>query len=65
MADSRPLHRNPIAWLAGLVAVLILVVAVGAWYATRVLRALPGAAVVQALVAELAPRRTGPREVEL
>ena len=29
------------------------------------LLALPGAAVVQALVAELAPRRTGPREVEL
>ena len=55
MAAERPLHRNPVAWLAGLVAVLIVVVAVGAWYATRTLKALPGAAVSQgrALVKEV------------
>jgi len=47
MPADRPLHRNPVAWLAGLVAVLIVVVAVGAWYATRALRALPGAAASQ------------------
>jgi hypothetical protein len=55
MAESRPLRRNPTAWLAGLVAVLILMVAGGAWYATRVLRDLPRAAVAQgrALVREV------------
>lgn len=55
MAAERPLHRNPVAWLAGLVAVLIVVVAVGAWYATRALKALPGAAASQgrALVKEV------------
>ena len=55
MAAERPLHRNPVAWLAGLVAVLIVVVAVGAWYATRALKSLPGAAASQgrALVKEV------------
>lgn len=55
MTAERPLHRNPVAWLAGLVAVLIVVMAVGAWYATRALKALPGAAASQgrALVKEV------------
>ncbi len=55
MAAERPLHRNPVAWLAALVAVLIVVMAVGAWYATRALKALPGAAASQgrALVKEV------------
>jgi hypothetical protein len=55
MAADRPLHRNPAAWLAGLVAVLVVVITVGAWYATRALKALPGAAASQgrALVREV------------
>ena len=47
MASERPLHRNPVAWLAGLVALLIVVVAGGAWYAARVVRELPRAAAAQ------------------
>lgn len=53
---ERPLHRNPVAWLAALVALLVLVIVGGAWYATRVLRELPRAAAEQgrALVREVA-----------
>jgi hypothetical protein len=55
MSAERALHKNPVAWLAGLVLVLILVVAGGAWYATRVVRQLPRAAAEQgrALVREI------------
>lgn len=55
MTAERPLHRNPVAWLAGLVALLIVVVAGGAWYAAHVLRELPRAAGAQgrALVREV------------
>jgi hypothetical protein len=55
MTAERALHRNPVAWLAGLVALLILVVAGGAWYAAHVLRELPRAAAAQGrtLVREL------------
>src|SRR6185503_21087129 len=47
MTAERALHRNPVAWLAGLVALLIVVVAGGAWYAAHVLRQLPHAAAEQ------------------
>ncbi len=47
MADDTPLHRNPVAWLAALVALLVLVVAAGAWYAAHVLGRLPAAAAAQ------------------
>jgi hypothetical protein len=55
MTDDRPLHKNPAAWLAALVALLILVVAGGAFYALHVLRELPAVAARQgrALVREV------------
>jgi hypothetical protein len=56
MPDPRPFHRDPVTWLAGLVALLIVVVVGGAWYAAHVLRALPAAAAAQGhkLVQEVA-----------
>lgn len=47
MSAERPLHKNPVAWLAGLVALLVVVIAGGAWYAARVVRELPRAAAAQ------------------
>jgi hypothetical protein len=56
MSADRPLHRDPVAWLAAVVALLVVVIAMGAWYATRVVRELPRAAAAQgrALVREVA-----------
>jgi hypothetical protein len=58
---ERPLHRNPVAWLAALVALLVLVTVGGAWFATRALRELPRAAADQgrALVREVADLARG------
>jgi hypothetical protein len=43
----RPLHRNPVAWLSALVALLILVVSFGAWMAVRAVRQLPHVAAAE------------------
>ncbi|HEV8631802.1 MAG TPA: hypothetical protein VGV61_15915 [Thermoanaerobaculia bacterium] len=47
MAEDRPLHRNPLAWLAGVALLLVLVLAGGAWYALHLLRELPGEVAAQ------------------
>ena len=47
MDAPRPLHRNPVAWLCALLAILVLVVSFGAWMAVRALRQLPHAAAAE------------------